>query len=174
MNSCITQKLQMRARVFSKSTCRHNIGGMVGDLQALCSAVVHYQRQRGRRVRIQGHKGVWGSKCLAAHTLQEAREPPVRCSTRADPAGWMALQTLFQDFTWIYTQRRALEHTEVVCRYLYHQEIPLSILMFFSQQYCYPASEPPSFPHKHNTCPINGGEGEEEGNQRHDLTGIFN
>lgn len=119
MNSSITQKLPMRARVFSKSTCRHNIGGVVGDLQALCSAVMHYQRQGGRRVRIQGHKGVWGSKCLAAHTLLEAGEPPAPCSTRADPAGLMAPQPLLQDFTWIYTQRRAPEHGEVVCRYLY-------------------------------------------------------
>lgn len=48
----------LRVRLFLKSTCRHNIGGMVRNRQALCGAVMHYQRQRGRRVRIQGHKGV--------------------------------------------------------------------------------------------------------------------
>lgn len=77
--TCIIQKPYkwelLRARLFLKSTCRHNIGGMVRNRQALCGAVMHYQRQRGRRVRIQGYKGVRWSKRLASHTLQQAREP---------------------------------------------------------------------------------------------------
>lgn len=50
------------------STCRHHIGGVVGDREALGSAVMHYQRQSCRRLGIQRYKGISRSKRLATHS----------------------------------------------------------------------------------------------------------
>ena len=137
-----------------------------------CDALSEAEREKSQNSRVQNcrMKQTLGKSCPQTGERQRAAFPCFL--TEQILSDQRQLQLYSSLCTCIYIYRRTPENREVVCRYLYHQKIPLSILMFFSQQYCCPAIEPPSFPHKHNTCPIS--RREEEGNQRHDLTDIFN
>ena len=64
----ITSVLKGVGPAVEVSTCRHHVGGMVGDWEALSGTVMHYQRQSCRSIRIQGYKGIGRSERLATHS----------------------------------------------------------------------------------------------------------
>lgn len=73
-----TSILKAVGRAMEVSTCRHHVGGMVGDWETLSSTGVHYQRQRCRGISTQRYKGISRSKRLATHS-HERVENKTRC-----------------------------------------------------------------------------------------------
>lgn len=98
---------------------------------------MHYQRQSCRRLRIQRYKGISRSKRLATHPHKRVEK-------------WGKLPLFESEFYYITVSkgsfksrylhiyiRKALKHQEGRCWYLYCREIPLCMLIIFSQGYCF-------------------------------------
>lgn len=122
--------------VIEVSTCGHHVGGVVGDRQALRSTGMHYQRQSCRRLRIQRYKGISRSKRLATHSHKRI-ETEKRCHSSSQFYYITISKGRFKShYLHIYI-REALKHQESARWYLYCREIPLYMLIIFSQGYCF-------------------------------------
>lgn len=134
------------------STCRHHIGGVVGDREALGSAVMHYQRQSCRRLGIQRYKGISRSKRLATHSHKRVEKGGELLLPKSEFDYITVSKGVSNLTTCIYTSGRLWSNQEGACWYLYCREIPFYMLIVFFPGVLLYQSEPSSSSPTHNPC----------------------
>lgn len=109
---------------------------MVGDREALGSAVVHDQRQSCRSLRIQRYEGISWSKRLATHSHKTGESWELLLPS-SDFYSITVSKGRFKSHSLHIYIRKALSTRRARAWYLYCREIPLYMLIVFSQGYCF-------------------------------------